>query len=69
MEFITLLVITFLCLLFESTRKFGIILFILLFLAFPLTFISLAAITIHFIHKHNLKRRKTYVLPTLPRSD
>jgi len=68
MEFITLTVITFLCLLFETTRKFGIVLFILLFLAFPLTVISLAAITIHFINRHKHKRTKHYVPPTLPRS-
>lgn len=68
MEFITLTVITFLCLLFESTRKFGIFLFIILFLAFPLTVISLAAIVVHFINRHKLKRTKHYVPPTLPRS-
>lgn len=68
MEFITLVVITFVCMLFETTRKFGIVLFILVFLAFPLSFISLAAIAIHFINRQKRKRRKYYVPPTLPRS-
>lgn len=68
MEFITLTVITFVCLLFESTRKFGIVLFVLLFIAFPLSFISLTAVVIHFINRQKLKRRKLYVPPTLPRS-
>lgn len=68
MEFIALTVITFMCLLLESTRKFGIALFILLFLAFPLTVIALAAIAIHFINRHKLKRTRHYVPPTLPRS-
>ena len=69
MEFITLTVITFLCLLFETTRKFGMLLFVLLFLAFPLCFISLAAIVIHFINRQKLKRTKHYVQPILPGSD
>lgn len=68
MEFITLTVITFVCLLFESTRKFGMFLFIFLFLAFPLTVISLAAIVIYLINRHNLKGTKHYVPPTLPGS-
>jgi hypothetical protein len=68
MEFITLAVISFICLLFESTRKFGCALFIVLFVVFPLSFIALAAITIHFINRQQLKRRKHYVPPTLPRS-
>ena len=68
MEFITLTVITFVCLLFETTRKFGMFLFIFLFLAFPLTVISLAAIVIHFINRHKLKRTKHYVPPSLPGS-
>ena len=68
MEFITLTVITFVCLIFETTRKFGIALFILLFLAYPLTLITLAAIVIHFINRQKLKRTKHYVPPTLPRS-
>ena len=69
MEFITLTVITFVCLLFETTRKFGMFLFIFLFLAFPLTVISLAAIAIHFINRQKLKRTKHYVPPTLPGSN
>lgn len=69
MEFITLTVITFVCLIFESTRKFGIFLFIFLFLAFPLTVISLAAIVIYLINRHNLKGTKHYVPPTLPGSN
>lgn len=67
MEFITLTVITFVCLFFETTRKFGIVLFILLFLAFPLSLISLAAIAIHFINRHNYKRTKHDLPPRLPR--
>lgn len=68
MEFIALTVITFVCLILETTRKYGIALFILLFLAYPLTLITLAAIVIHFINRHKLKRTKHYVQPTLPRS-
>lgn len=68
MEFITLTVITFVCLLFETTRKYGMFLFIVLFVAFPLSFISLAAIVIHFINRQRLKRRNIYVPPTLPGS-
>jgi len=68
MEFITLTVITFACLLSDATRKFGIVLFIILFLAFPLTFISLAAIATYFINRYKHKRTKHYVPPTLPRS-
>ena len=68
MEFITLTVITFVCLLFETTRKFGMFLFIFLFLAFPLTVISLAAIAIHFINRQKFKGTKHYVPPTLPGS-
>ncbi len=68
MEFIALTVITFVCLLLETTRKFGIALFILLFLAYPLTLIMLVAIVIHLINRHKLKRTKQYVPPTLPRS-
>lgn len=51
MEFITLVVITFACLLSESTRKFGYVLFMLLFLAFPLSVISMTAITIYLINR------------------
>lgn len=65
MEFITLLVIAFLCLLSRHTRKFGIVLVALLFLAFPLTFIALMAIAIYTINK--LTRMKLYEPPTLPR--
>lgn len=64
MEFVTLLVIAFLCLLSENTRNFSLVLFALLFLAFPLTFISLLTTAIYFINKHN--RRNLYVQPTLP---
>lgn len=53
MEFITLLVIAFLCLISEGTRKFGIALIILLFIAFPLTCIALTAITIFLINRNN----------------
>ncbi len=68
MEFITLLAIAWLCLLFETTRKFGIGLLALLFLAFPLGCIALAAIVVHFINRYKFKRSKQYVQPTLPRS-
>lgn len=69
MEFITLTVITFLCLLFEHTRKFGGYLLILMFLISPLAFIALTAVAIYFINRSNKqKRRKHYVQPTLPRS-
>lgn len=67
MEFITLLVITFACLLSDSTRKFGTVLLILLFLAYPLTFITLTAIALYFINRHNPERTKHYEPPTLPR--
>lgn len=51
MEFITLTVITCLCLSFDTTRKFGIFLLILLFITFPLTVIALTAIVIHFTNR------------------
>lgn len=66
MEFVTLLVIALLCLLSENTRKFAFILFALLFLAFPLTFITVLAIAIYYFNK--LKRMKLYEPPTLPRN-
>lgn len=69
MEFITLVVIALLCLISKKFRKFAFVLFALLLLAFPFTFISLLviAIFIHFINKS--KQRKLYVPPTLPRND
>lgn len=66
MEFITLLVIALLCLLSRHTRKFGIGLVVLLFIAFPLACIALLAIAIYTINK--LTQRKLYVHPTLPRN-
>ena len=65
MEFVTLLVIALLCLLSENTRKFAFVLLALLFLAFPLTFITVLAIVIYYLNK--LKRMKLYEPPTLPR--
>ena len=65
MEFVTLLVIALLCVLSENTRKFAFILFALLFLAFPLTFITVLAIVIYYLNK--LTRIKYYEPPTLPR--
>jgi hypothetical protein len=67
MEFITLVVIALLCLLSEKTRKFAYVLLALLFLAFPLTFITILAVVIYFTNKFN--RRNYYVPPTLPRND
>ena len=66
MEFITLAVITFVCLLFETTQKFGMFLFVILFLAFPLTFICLAAIVIHLINRYKFNRRMFYTPTFLP---
>lgn len=51
MEFIALIVIIFVCLLSETTRKLGVFLFILLYLAYPITSIALTAILIHFINR------------------
>lgn len=69
MEFITLVVIALLCLISKNFRKFALVLFALLLLAFPFTFITVLviAIVIHFINKS--KQRKLYVPPTLPRND
>jgi len=67
MEFITLAVIAFLCLLSADTRTFALILLALLFIAFPLTFITILAVVIYFTNKFN--RRNYYVPPTLPRND
>ena len=67
MEFITLLVIALLCLSSEHTRTYALILLVLLFLAFPLTFITLLAIVIYLFNK--LTRIKHYEPPTLPRHD
>lgn len=69
MEFITFVVIALLCLISKNFRKFALVLFALLLLAFPFTFITLLVIAfvIHFINKS--KQRKHYVLPTLPRND
>lgn len=68
MGFITLTVIILLCLLFDTTRNFGFLLFILLFLTYPLTVIALVAIAIHFINRHTIERTTHYEPPTLPRS-
>jgi hypothetical protein len=67
MEFVTLLVIALLCLLSENTRTFSLVLFVLLFLAFPLTFIAALAILIYYFNKP--KRMKLYEPPKLPRSN
>lgn len=67
MEFITLVVIALLCLISEATRKMAIVLFALLFLAFPLTSIALLAIVIYITNK--LNRRNYYEPPKLPRSN
>jgi hypothetical protein len=69
MEFITLVVIALLCLISKKTRKFALVLFALLLLAYPFIFITLLviAIVIHLINKS--KQRKHYVPPTLPRND
>ena len=67
MEFVTLLVIAFLCLLSDNTRTYALVLFTLLFLAFPLTFIAVLAVFIYTINK--LTKRKLYEPPTLPRRD
>ena len=69
MELITLIVITFLCLLSKKTRKFAYVLLVLLLLAYPFTFIAVLtiALVIQFINKSKL--RKLYEPPTLPRND
>lgn len=69
MEIITLVVIALLCLLSEKTRMFAYVLFVVLLLAYPFTFIAVLAIAlvIHFINKS--KQRKLYEPPTLPRND
>jgi hypothetical protein len=69
MEIITLVVIALLCLLSKKTRMFAYVLFALLFLAYPFTFIAVLviALVIHFIKKS--KQRKLYEPPTLPRND
>ena len=67
MELLALVILTFVCLVIETTRKFGLILFFLLFLAFPLTVLCLSAIVIHFINRNNLKRSKYYDPPKLPK--
>ena len=69
MEIITSVLIALLCLLSKKTRKFAYVLFLLLFLAYPFTCISISAIAlvIHFINKS--KQRKLYEPPTLPRND
>ena len=66
MEFVTLLVIALLCLLSENTRKYAFVLLALLFLAFPLTFITVLAIVIYYLNKPI--RMKLYEPPTLPRN-
>ena len=66
MEFITLLVIALLCLLSDHTRKFGIFLVALLFLAFPLACITLLALAIYTINKFTIKRNH-HAQPRLPK--
>lgn len=65
MEFITLLVIALLCLSSEHTRTYALVLLVLLFLAFPLTFLAVLAIAIYYFNK--LTRMKHYEPPKLPR--
>lgn len=67
MEFITLLVIALLCLLSRHTRKFGIFLMALLFLAFPLACITCVALAIYTFNK--LTQRNHHVQPRLPKRD
>ncbi len=69
MEIITLVVIALLCLISKNFRKFALVLFALLLLAYPFIFITVLVIVIviHFINKS--KQRKLYVPPTLPRND
>lgn len=69
MEIITLVVIALLCLLSRKTRKFALVLFVLLLLVFPFTFIAVLVIAfaIHIFNKPN--QRKLYEPPTLPRRD
>lgn len=69
MELITLVVIALLCLLSKKTRMFAYVLFVVLLLAYPFTFIAVLviALVIHFINKS--KERKLYEPPTLPRND
>lgn len=51
MQIFTLIVIALLCLFFTETRNFSLVLFALLFLAYPLTFIAMLAVLIYFIHQ------------------
>ncbi len=66
MEFITLLVIALLCLLSGHTRKFGIFLVALLFLAFPLAFMTILALAIYTFNKFTTKRNN-HAQPLLPK--
>lgn len=65
MEFITLLVIALLCLSSEHTKTYALVLLVLLFLAFPLTFLAVLAIAIYYLNK--LTRINHHEPPTLPR--
>jgi hypothetical protein len=69
MEFITLVVMALLCLFSETNKIFAFIFFALLFIASPLLFIVLLAITIVIRHFYKSKQRKFYEPPTLPRRD
>ena len=69
MLLITFIVIALLCLLSAKTRMFAYVLFafLLLFLPFIFTVVTVIALAINFINKSN--QRKFYEPPTLPRND
>ena len=69
MTLIILIVIALLYLLSAKTRMFAYVLFafLLLFLPFIFTVVTVIAFAIHFIYKSN--QRKFYEPPTLPRND
>jgi len=69
METITLVVIALQWLLSLRIRMFAFLVFVLLLITSPITFLVLLpiALLIHFFHKS--KQRKFYEPPTLPRRD
>ena len=69
MEIITLIVIALLCLLFNKTRKLGLVLIALILLAFPFTFITVLAVALAIHYFNKSQQRKLYEPPPLPRND
>ena len=69
MQFVTLVVIVLLCLLSKNFRKFAFVLFVLLLIACPFTFIAVLVIAFAIFIFNKLNKRKLYEPPTLPRRD